>query len=189
MNMDCVVRAGSRPWLPNSTATNLDVWHENDVPAVGLFETGGEKVLFTAVGGVDSSLTVWAYLPLTAAEFFELDDACFDSVADLMREVEGRFSGRKFILSLAREYTIDFWTVLTSPADSVYAASTDFLKDTVAALKAEVRAATKASEPLPDVRVERLLSSEYVRTQQRTGRREDVQDFLVNRSAIELVLS
>lgn len=187
--MDSVVRTGSRPWLPNSTATNLDVWHEDDVPAVGIFDLGTEKVLFTAVGGVDSDLTVWAYLPLTAAEFFELDDKCFDSVPELVSEVEERFAGRTFILALAKDYSIDYWSVLSEPADSIYAAATTFLRDMVAALKAEMRAARKASEPVPDVHVERLLTAQYVRAPRRTGRREEVQDFLVNRSAIELVFS
>ncbi|MFE4230351.1 hypothetical protein ACFRJ8_20955 [Arthrobacter sp. NPDC056886] len=189
MNLDTIVHVGSRPWLPSPSASNLDAWHEDDVPVAGIFDLGGEKILFTAVGGVDSDLTVWAYLPLSAAEYFELDELIFESVPELICEIERRFEGRCFALASARSFVIDYWTALLEPADSVYSASTNFLKDLVAALKAEVRASKNDPGFVQDDQMTRLMRVEYFRSPQAIGRRDEVRDFLVNRSVIGLVLS
>jgi hypothetical protein len=192
--MDRIVKSGSRPWLPNSLATNSDVWHEDDVPVIGVFEMAGEKVLFIAVGGVASEVTVWAYLPLSPAEYFELDDEVFDSVGDMVRKVENRFKGRRFAIALAKDFVLGLWTSLESPADSIYTASTAFLEDTVRALDVEVRTAAERMLPPQDLAAvvfkaedTMVFKSEYVRSRLRSGAREQVEDFLIVRGAAEVL--
>lgn len=192
MNKDNVVRSGSRPWLPKPSATNLDVWHEDDVPAIGVFELDSEKVLFTAVGGVDTELTVWAYLPLSPAEYFELDELTFDSVPGMFRAVESLFTGRAFIVATAMHYALDLWGVTGEDAKGLYESSTTFLKDAVAARALEMRADETArlrnssESSTATGQIEALKRPTYARPT--SSGSSQLQDFKSSRTAAERVL-
>ncbi|MFD6029807.1 hypothetical protein ACFWE5_03780 [Cellulosimicrobium funkei] len=127
--VDGIVRKGCAPWLPQPEATGLDVWHADDVPRLGTFELGDTRVLFTAVGEVSAGLTVWAYLPLTDAQWDRMEDEVFETVVDMQRSAEREFECRHAVFATSRDFKLTRWS--TEPVGQ---GATAFLKAVIAFL-------------------------------------------------------
>jgi hypothetical protein len=102
------VRQGARPWEPSSSAHELVILHEYDVPTAGVFALGSDRVLFTVIGSPDDRITVWAYIDLSAKD--DLPSSRFGSVAELGQAIDGRFTGRRAVLAIADDLQIWRWT-------------------------------------------------------------------------------
>jgi hypothetical protein len=109
MNPDALVRVGYPPWAPSPDAHSTDIWHEYDMPTVGVFRLGADSVLFTVVGDPDSRLTVWAYTCLDAGDAERLAEAQFSSVDELSASVESRLMGREVVFAIADNLQIWRW--------------------------------------------------------------------------------
>jgi hypothetical protein len=124
MNLDTVVKQGSQPWEPSSDAHDLVALHEYDVPTVGVFVLGSDRVLFTIIGSPDDRVTVWAYTSLTEQD--DLPSRRFGSVAELGQAVDARFVGRQAVLAIADDLQIWRWTSI-DVRHGVMQSATEFL--------------------------------------------------------------
>ncbi|MFF5109984.1 hypothetical protein [Streptosporangium sp. NPDC000509] len=111
MNLDLMIKRGQFPWRPRPEATELDVWHEYEIPLTGTFRLNDQSVLFTQVLESSHGLSAWAYVCLEPEEADQTSVITFAS-ADEMREfVEATFRGREAVLTLAKDdRIIDQWT-------------------------------------------------------------------------------
>ena len=132
MNHDRLVQRGHLPWSPNAAATDLNVWHEYEIPLVGTFCLDGQTVLFTLVGDPDDDLTVWAYRCLSAEEAQVADDLTFDSGGELNEYVARLFADHEAVLALAGDLHISEWT-RSEVEDDLLPAAVTFLKGIVKA--------------------------------------------------------
>lgn len=136
MNLDALVRAGNRPWVPAGDARDLDVWHEYDVPTAGIFTLHADRVLFTVLGSPDDRITVWAYTDLAEADAKELADQRFSSADEMARAIESRFIGRRAVFASADNLRIWHWGTLEVKKDLVVSA-TEFLRGVREALESK----------------------------------------------------
>jgi hypothetical protein len=136
MNLDALVKAGSRPWAPSADARELDVWHEYDVPTAGTFMLRADPVLFTVLGSPDERITVWAYICLTGPDAKELADQRFSSAADMMHAIESRFIGHQAVFAVADDLHIWKWSP-TEVKGSLVATATEFLSQVREALESK----------------------------------------------------
>ncbi|MBO3086585.1 hypothetical protein [Cellulomonas fengjieae] len=109
MMLDGIVRRGSRPWLPNPDAEDLDVWHADDVPTLGTFGCGKSTVLFSAIGDVDSPMTVWAYTDLKGEKCESLRDVMFANVTEMQSFAEGFFRSTHTVFACADDFVLKEW--------------------------------------------------------------------------------
>lgn len=123
---------GRLPWSPNPAVTDLDVWHEYEVPLVGTFRMDDQTVLFALVGDPNDDLTVWAYRCLSPEEAAAADDLAFESVGELGEHVERMFAHREAVLALAGDLLIREWTP-AQVEDGLLPAALVFLKELVRA--------------------------------------------------------
>ncbi|WP_204015348.1 hypothetical protein [Sphaerimonospora thailandensis] len=111
MSLDTLVKPGHLPWRPRPEASDLDVWHEYEVPLTGTFSLGRDLVLFTQILESSQGLSAWAYTCLTPEEADVAANVRFDSLDALRQFVEDRFLGKEAVLTLARgDRTADHWT-------------------------------------------------------------------------------
>ncbi|MEU4538573.1 hypothetical protein AB0G15_27370 [Streptosporangium sp. NPDC023825] len=111
MNLDLMIKRGQFPWRPRPEATELDVWHEYEIPLTGTFRLGGQPVLFTQVLESSHGLSAWAYVCLEPEEGDEASMITFASTDEMREFVEAKFRGREAVLTLARDdRIIDQWT-------------------------------------------------------------------------------
>jgi hypothetical protein len=103
MNLGSLVKQGRLPWRPNDQVSDLEVWHQYEIPLTGVFSVGEAAVLFTQVYEYDDEISVWAYIELPSRDLAEVADRKFKSSEDLTAWVEKRFVGRTAVLALARE--------------------------------------------------------------------------------------
>ena len=60
---------GNLAWAPVAAIENVEILDRfNGVPTFGLFSAGGERQLFWRVTGYVAKVSVWLYVPLTAAD-------------------------------------------------------------------------------------------------------------------------
>ena len=130
MNLDSLIKRGSLPWRPRPEVTDLDVWHEYEIPLTGTFRVNGDLVLFAQVLEGSHGLSAWAYVCLDASEAREVADIAFDSLDHLDNFVEARFLGREAVLALAMEDRIDNWT-RGKVADGLLSAVESFINDVI----------------------------------------------------------
>lgn len=150
MNLDTVVKKGSRPWRPSPDARDLRVWHEYDMPTVGTFTLNRNMVLFTVVGDTDDDLTVWAYACLAEDEAKIAQDARFASVTDVDAFIRAKFADREAVFVLARDLQVWRWSrVHIGKADKtvLISAATEFLKGLKRSMEQESRRAPSANVP------------------------------------------
>lgn len=159
MNFDSIVAADARPWLPAPDASNLDVWHEDDVPVLGTFDLPDGHVLFTLVGAADKAVTTWAYLPLEVSEYKELQETVYDSVLKMNEDVHRRFEARHCVFAVARDFSISSWTPTDEPVKSVLQGATEFMQDYVALVSGEVELLNRRLEKLQAIHTAQRLRS------------------------------
>ena len=152
MNLDAVVTQGCLPWSPNPDAHDLNVWYEYEYPRVGTFSTQAGTVLFTAVGGFETRISVWAYASLQADEARDLAEVSFNSLPDLHQFVEETFANHRLVLALADDLVINGWAV---PEDKgqLYEVATTFLEQVLAETRSRQDAATRFRAKLAQVDV------------------------------------
>lgn len=109
MNLDTLVKKGTRPWRSSPAVRSVDIWHEYDVPMTGIMEFEQGTALFTAIGDTDSRLSVWAYTWLSEDETNRLP-AEVGSVQELCGLVDRIFEGRDAVLALADDLVIQQWS-------------------------------------------------------------------------------
>jgi len=108
MNLDSIVVREHSPWLPNDSASDLDVWQADDVPVLGTFRMADDVVLFVAMMGVDNgSYTYWGYVPLTPTEVSDAANLVCDSMDELWTHVARYFDGRQVIFADATDFELD----------------------------------------------------------------------------------
>jgi hypothetical protein len=130
------------------------------------------RVLFMAVGGeIDGSLTVWAYLPVEEARYELLDSRDYDSLEELLDAVEAEFEDRCFVLATSDDFVLEHWTSLDRPAEDVYSAALDFLRQLTDHRRRSTRSARHRADVPP-----------------RASTAQHVEAFLDYREEAELVL-
>jgi hypothetical protein len=152
MNLDAVVTQGQLPWSPNPDVDNLDVWYEYEHPRVGTFRTKECTVLFTAVGGFETRVSVWAYACLQPEEARNLAELTFDSLSDMRNFVEKEFVGRHLVLALADDLVIRRWAV-ADDTGPLYDVATAFLDGIMAETRSRQDSGTKFRAKLAQVDV------------------------------------
>jgi len=136
MNLDTLVCGGRLPWQPSREVHDLDVWHRYDHPIAGTYWQHGKQVLFTLIGDTSSSLSVWAYVPVSAADAAKMDGAEFDSPTDMRHFIEGIFADKEAAFALAKDLKIWRWTRRRVPSDSgLLQAATASLAEMVRAIR------------------------------------------------------
>lgn len=129
MNLDALVKQGCSPWAPAPGVQSIDIWHEYDIPTVGVFKSAeGRSVLFTLVGEPEDRLTVWAYRCLDADEAIAAEEAQFESTDDLDASVSNMFAGQPAVFALADRLMIRSWTPLQVGKLGVVEGATEFLR-------------------------------------------------------------
>jgi hypothetical protein len=136
MNLDTLVKRGRRPWAPSPETRDLEVWHEYDVPTVGLFMLRSEPVVFTVLGSPDDQMTVWAYTCLTEVDAKDLSARKFSSVGELGEIVDSRFIGRQAAFVIADDLQIWRWTWM-DVKESVMESASEFLSQVRESLESE----------------------------------------------------
>jgi hypothetical protein len=111
MNLDALVKTGFVPWSPNTSVSDLDVWHQYDHPLAGTFSSHGMTVFFANVAEFESA-SVWAYTCLSAQEAQELPGVEFESAADLRSFAEKQLANRKIAFALAYDFLIRHWSTM-----------------------------------------------------------------------------
>lgn len=134
MNLDAVVTNGRLPWRPSPDAHDLDVWYEYEHPHIGLFAMNEGTVLFSAVGGLETDISVWAYACLEPDEARGLDEIEFDSMTDLRAFVDEIFDSHRLVLALADDLLITSWAV-ADEIGPLYEVATQFLDRVLAQLR------------------------------------------------------
>lgn len=134
MNLDGVVTKGRLPWRPSPDAQDLDVWHQYEHPLIGTFAAKAGRVIFTAVGGIETDVSVWAYACLEPDEARGLDEIEFDSLADLRAFIDETFASRRLVLALADDLLITSWAV-ADEIGPLYEVATRFLEQVLAQLR------------------------------------------------------
>lgn len=109
MNLDLVVRQGSNPWAPNQHASDLEVWHYNDVPTLGTFTLGDDTVLFMLVDEPSDRSTTWCYVDLLPGVTESLGDVTFDTYEDMSAFAERQYAGREAVFARAVSYELRQW--------------------------------------------------------------------------------
>lgn len=133
MNLDALVKSGFLPWSPNSSVSDLDVWHQYDHPLAGTFSSHGMTVFFAIVAEFESA-SVWAYTCMSPQEAQGLATAEFESVAGLQSFVAKQLGGRKIAFALADDFRIKNWSVMDE-AGSLYEMGMRFLNHVLEGLK------------------------------------------------------
>lgn len=123
MNLDSLIKRGQPPWRPKLEATDLEVWHEYEIPLIGTFRLNEQLVLFTQVMESDRGLSAWAYVCLGAEDLSGVEFVSIDEMRDF---VEAKFLGREAVLALAKDDLLGQWTRQTV-ANSLRNALEDFL--------------------------------------------------------------
>ncbi|GAB1821089.1 hypothetical protein [Herbidospora sp. RD11066] len=109
MNLDSVIKRGCLPWRPRQDASDLDVWHEYEIPLTGTFRINGSLIVFTQVLESSQGFSAWAYSCIREDDLAGLDS--FSTVDDLRDYVESLFQGREAVIALAKDdRLIDRWT-------------------------------------------------------------------------------
>lgn len=134
MNLDAVVTKGRLPWRPCPDAQDLNVWHQYEHPLIGTFSTKAGRVVFTAVGGIETDASVWAYACLEPDEARGLDGIEFDSLADLRHFTDEIFASHRLVLALADDLLITSWAV-ADETGPLYEVATKFLERVLAQLR------------------------------------------------------
>lgn len=111
MNSGILVRNGYRPWLPSPEASELDVWHEYEMPLIGTFSCPSGRILFSLIGGLDPErpVSVWAYTPLTSLGAMPAG-VSMPSGIELIDWARDRFEGAgPVVYVLARDFMAHRW--------------------------------------------------------------------------------
>lgn len=128
MSTDAVIRPGHEPWLPCSEATDLDVFHLDEVPTLGTFTVRGETVAFTCLSGHLDRVSVWAYCMLTQAEIEAAGSASFGSLRETQAWFSSLFTNREVMFATAAEHVIDNWSPHHDVGDDLLAEAVRFVK-------------------------------------------------------------
>jgi hypothetical protein len=150
MNLDAVVTKGHLPWRPSPDAQDLGVWHQYEHPLTGIFKAKEGRVIFTAVGGIETNVSVWAYACLEPGEARGLDEIEFDSVADLRAFVDEIFASHRLVLALADDLLITSWAV-ADEIGPLYEVATQFLEQVLAQLRSRQDPGTRFQAALAQV--------------------------------------
>jgi hypothetical protein len=143
MNYDTIVTKGLPPWLPNATATGLDVYHAYDIPLAGVFKSGATKVLFLCVVGATSESNVWIYKPLTASELKKLESEDFADPDDFEAFTHSLFEGKRAVFAYARHGRISKWSAVQVD-EGVLPSAVKFLEGAFQASEDQHRRAAQA---------------------------------------------
>ena len=138
MNLDALVCPGREPWAPSRHASDLDVWHYDDIPTLGTFMSGASLVLFLLLDEPSDRATTWCYLPLGDEKAATLDGMTFDTMDHMMTTVHECFQGREAVFARATRYRISQWGRQTV-SEGVYAAALTFLEQIATSLELEVK--------------------------------------------------
>lgn len=105
VNLDALVKVGSRPWRPGSAVHDVDIWDKADFPTCGTFRLGNDLVVFTLITAVGIR-SLWAYVPVPAHEDALVTQASFHTEAEFDDFLASRFTGREAIFAAAENLVI-----------------------------------------------------------------------------------
>ncbi|MFE3454570.1 hypothetical protein ACFXJ8_37175 [Nonomuraea sp. NPDC059194] len=97
VNLDSLIKRGLPPWRPRPEASDLDVWHEYEIPLTGTFHLNGDLILFTQVAAATEDRSAWAYVCIDPDDA----DSVFPSLDEMDAFVEDRFAGHEVVIALA----------------------------------------------------------------------------------------
>src|SRR6266700_2441621 len=150
MNLDSIVTKGRLPWRPSPDAHDLVVWYEYEHPHIGLFTTKAGTVVFTAVGGFETDISVWAYACLEPEEARGLGEIEFDSMATLRAFIDETFASHRLVLALADDLLITSWAI-ADEIGPLYEVATQFLEQVLAQLRSRQDPGTRFQATLAQV--------------------------------------
>jgi hypothetical protein len=161
VNLDKLVGGGMLPWQPSQDAREVEVWHRYDFPMAGTYKLQDHLILFTVIGDTSQNLSVWAYVPVAAADQSRVDTAEFDSPTEMRLFIESLFAGKEAVFALARNLKVWKWTRhhVSSEEAGLLEAGTESITEMV-----EVITATR-QPPRPDV----LFRAELAQAEITTG--------------------
>jgi len=116
--MSALPMLGNLAWAPVPAIENVEVLDRfNGVPTFGLFSSGGERQLFWRVTGyVPRSLSIWLYVPLTAADENRLGHA---EPSDLLGGLVFRSQVPRYAtVGVAQDYRLVFEREWRIPQDT-----------------------------------------------------------------------
>ncbi|MFC5828502.1 hypothetical protein [Nonomuraea insulae] len=106
-----MIKRGHPPWRPRPEASDLDVWHEYEVPLTGTFRLSGHLVLFTQVAAATEERSAWAYVCVDPDCAELVENADFSSLDEMDAFVQRRFANREAVIALADgDKLLDTWT-------------------------------------------------------------------------------
>lgn len=110
---DQLIQSGGQPWEPCADITDLDIWHQYDVPLVGTFRFRGNPMMFAALNPADPKLTFWCYIELSAADLALIPDT-WDSVEDMYSLLSYLYKNRTIGFAVAENdpLRVKRWEVL-----------------------------------------------------------------------------
>jgi hypothetical protein len=115
--MSMLPTLGNLAWAPVAAIENVEILDRfNGVPTFGLFSAGGERQLFWRFTGyVTDAVSVWIYVPLTAADENRLASA---DPPDLLDGLVFRSPGPRYAtVGVAHDYRLIFEREWQLPAD------------------------------------------------------------------------
>jgi hypothetical protein len=111
VNLDLLIKGGLPPWRPRPEASDLDVWHEYEIPLTGTFHLNEDLILFTQVAAATEERSAWAYVCINPDDAESVKNAVFPSLDEMDAFVEGRFAGRDVVIALADgDRLLGIWT-------------------------------------------------------------------------------
>jgi hypothetical protein len=112
VNLDTLVSTGQPPWQPTPAARDVDVWDKYDFPICGTYRLDDDLVIFTVIATAGTR-SLWAYVPVPAADQESVTKARFDTEAEFDAFLKGRFTGREAVFAAAENF------VITAKSDGV----------------------------------------------------------------------
>ncbi|GGP13058.1 hypothetical protein GCM10012278_63320 [Nonomuraea glycinis] len=111
MNLDFLIKRGLPPWRPRPEASDLDVWHEYEIPLTGTFHLNEDLILFKQVAAATEERSAWAYVWINPDDVESVENAVFPSLDEMDAFVEDRFAGREVVIALADgDKLLGLWT-------------------------------------------------------------------------------
>lgn len=110
------LEAGVRPWEAASDVTPVSVYHEWNVPLIGLVRQAGNHYLFACLLGEESDTSsVWAYAPMSTDEIQSLESTTGGAFDDA---VDAALRNKCLIVAFANKDRLDAWLMVDAGEES-----------------------------------------------------------------------
>lgn len=96
------LQTGASPWLPNSSANQVEMLDYYEIPTSGIFELQGDSYLFVCLMGHLDEAHLWAYARLDPVDVERVSSASEEEIDQFINQIL-YYSGRDIKIALATD--------------------------------------------------------------------------------------